>query len=698
MLYLLLLLASPLPTAPSQDPLAFPGDEGALDNDSFLPTAREAEELIASGDPALLRLREAQGDARTRLRTEMFEAWHGALVVSETGDSVAPRPLGTRADAVSPWGDPDGTAGRRTEGVEVAILRRLKALDGADRAAWTARFAPLAQEELSAAAGSAQHLSEVERRHPATEAAARAGLLLGEQALERGRVHVARTWFERARLQVELGDLQASLARGLDARLATLEDLLPSPPVTGGWGRATGLTPVRRLALADSGRRGPLTPELGLGVRPGMCFLDGNLAAVQAAERVFLFDERTGERVADFQPNRLVGDVWTTVALEARRSEPPGWPLLPATDGRNLVLVQGRLEGQAANLLVCAAIDDIRGPGGTDATGPLLPRLRWALWESKRMNANGRSDGEGIGLQPGAEFQPGPLILGSQVLCTVRERPGGDEARELGLGFQTEGEVRTWLVALDLATGRTLWKRFLAKGVELVEGQGRFGLRAPGVSSAQPPVEHGGRVFVGTHTGTGVLLDAADGRVLWSLKNKRRDPRNSGWSGARPLADDAGLVWAPADGDHAYWLRGDAELDGRGLFRHPPRAIGEGLALFGAEGGAAGGGAKPALVLSRAGREFTLSAWDPSTGRRIDSPYLGPGETFTGAALASPSRALFATQTGLYLTDRERELYLLDYAPLAIDGVRLSPGGAVFARGDRVYVVGPQMLWMFEAD
>lgn len=690
------LLASLLALGPPQTLPAFPGDEGALENDSYLPTAREAQELLATGDQALLRLRASESGAndRSRILTEVLEAWHGALSASVAGDSVEPRPLGPRADSSSPWGDPDGTSERRTEGVEVAVIRRLTSLSVRDRAAWTARFGALAGEQLATAAGAPGPLAELERRHPATPAAARAGLLLGEQALESGRLEQARTWFERALRHVELDPAEAPLlTRGLRQRLATTNALLPKAQAPGAWASARSLTPLQQMALVDRGHRIHTAPELGRGVRPGMCFLDGDLAVVQAAGRVFLFDESTGQRVADFQPNRLLGDTWTTAALEARRSEPPGWPLLPATDGEHLILVQGRLEGRLANVLLCTTIDDTRGPGGIESSGPLLPHLEWALWEGWLLDSSGHIERSGLDLMAGAEFQPGPLVIGSQVICQVRERPGGEDDLGLGASSGAEGDVRTWLASFDLATGHLLWKRFLTKGVELAEGQGRFGMRAPGVSSAQPLVAWEGRIFAGTHTGAGVLLDLADGRVLWSLRNQRREARSGGWSGARPLLGATGLLWAPADSNHAYWLRPDADLEGTGLFHFPPHAIGEGLALFG-DGGEV---SQDALVLSRSGSEFTLTSRNARTGRRIDSPYLGPGESFTGSGLASPQRAYFATQTGLYLADRERELFLVDYAPLTTNGGPVRAGGSVFARGDRIYVVGPQMLWMFEA-
>ncbi len=64
--------------------------------------------------------------------------------------------------------------------------------------------------------------------------------------------------------------------------------------------------------------------------------------------------------------------------------------------------------------------------------------------------------------------------------------------------------------------------------------------------------------------------------------------------------------------------------------------------------------------------------------------------------MASATRALFASSRGLYLLDRSRELYLLDYAPLVPPLEGLAPsGGSVRAEGGFVCVLGPATLWIF---
>jgi hypothetical protein len=254
----------------------------------------------------------------------------------------------------------------------------------------------------------------------------------------------------------------------------------------------------------------------------------------------------------------------------------------------------------------------------------------------------------------------------------------------------SQSDIRSWLVAVDLTTGRPLWSTFLAKGVEVTPDTGRRLLaRGSPLGGAQPPAAVGGRIFAGTHVGAGVLVDAADGRVVWSLKNRRRAGDQTTWTGSRPptIDEPPRILWAPADGDHLYWLRGEGDVTGRGLFVHPPRAVGEAVALV-------GGDLEQALVLSRAGRELGLSAWGAASGSRTDSPHLGPGEVFTGEGLASPRRVLVASNHGLYLADRERDLFLLDFAPLRQVG---APGGSLYARGDRVWVVGRHVIWLFGA-
>jgi hypothetical protein len=254
-------------------------------------------------------------------------------------------------------------------------------------------------------------------------------------------------------------------------------------------------------------------------------------------------------------------------------------------------------------------------------------------------------------------------------------------------------QLESSLLALDLETGRPLWRRFLARGVELVRDTGRLSSgdtqRAPG----QPLLALEGLVFCGTHLGAAALVDPTDGRLVWTLLSRRRDPERLAWTGWTPeppvppgTTAGSTLLWAPVDSDMLYGLeaRASPQSPSRSPLVFPPRAAGEALALL-------GGDAAEALVLARAGVRRTLSAWDAQTGGRRDALYLAPDESFSGAGLVSPQRALFASDRGVYLFDRTRELYLLDYEPLQGPP---KGGGDVYARGERVYVVGREGFWV----
>jgi hypothetical protein len=689
------------PVLPGPQGPGLPGDEGPLDNDCFLPTERTAEEHLARGDQIFAKLTGSENWAADPERAwiEVFESWRAALVESVNGAAVAPRPVGGSADEISPWPDTDGTAERRTEGVEWAVERRLAALAPEIRAKWTERFEPLALEALEAAGNAEPRLAEVERLHPATAAAALAALRLFDLSFEAARPAIGRSWLERCKRHLEqIGAAESgSWPARLAARELALEDWPPymQGPARAGepWQSASDLRPLGSSAIAGGRRRGALTPPApGVGVQPGLCFLEDGTAVIQAPERVVLLESQEGQRVGQFSPAALVEPAgWATDNHPPPATDPPGWPLLPATDGRSIVLVQGHAAGLQRNVLMCVDMEERPEPM-SDSSGLRLPRLRWALMHNRRFDGTGTPVISGLGLES-PEFQPGPVIVGSQVLVQVRERAEDASLDRMVRRLATATEIRSWVVSLDLGTGRVRWKRFLAKGVPISRSMGRFGsVASPAVSSAQPLGAAGGWLFAGTHIGAGSLLDVADGRLAFTFKNRRRKEDERGWSGTRPVIDRTGevLLFAPADGDHAYWLRTGKGPGARGPLAFPPRAKGEAVALI-------GGGAEHALVLSRAGRERTLSDWNARTGGRIDAPYLGPRERFTGHGLASPERVLFATERGLYLLDRQLELFLLDHAPLQIQGDPGPAGGSVFARGDRVYVLGSRTVWIFAA-
>ena len=328
------------------------------------------------------------------------------------------------------------------------------------------------------------------------------------------------------------------------------------------------------------------------------------------------------------------------------------------------------------NALFCV---DVRPSGADEESGPFLPELRWAISGDHWWRREGALERpELLDLLAEAEIQPGPLVVGDRVLFQARSY---------------QGEVDAWLIAVDLSSGEPQWVRQLGRGNELAPGAMRFSSRVGPVSGAQPLVGVEGRVFAGTHLGLGALLDVADGRWLWSVSNRRPEEVGEAWSGDRPLAFEGArgpeLVWAPADSDRLYHLRARPLGPGEGPFLDPPSSRGNATALLGAD---------PAetLLLSTHGRHRALSAWAREGGGRVDSLYLGAAENFSGTGLMSAQRALFASDAGLYVLDRERELYLaVEQRALSSDWG--APGGSVHARGSLVAVLGLHELWTFRA-
>jgi hypothetical protein len=696
-----LLFATASPARAQAVPGALPGAEGPLVNDSWLPVNAAAAERLAQGDQAWARSLEGAGD---RELTLVLESWHAALELSTAGDSVPPRPQARSAAAASPWPDPDGTADRRIEGVEVAVLRRLTALPEAARRAWSERFAGLARKELASAGRDATALAKIERAHPATEAAALAALKLGELALEEGRYATCRTWLARGQRHVELAGLGGS---ELETGIASRRRACPSEPAPqdGAWDSAMRLEPLGSNLLESDLRGKPIyRPLLDRSVQNGLCFLEDGRALVQSASRVHVLEPERGATSLVFEPARLVAPAGWRISEPSPPREPPGWPLVPASDGRSILLVAGRSTPGEPNALVCVKLEP-----SSSTPGLSVPRLVWAVRGTERLDGAGRlatnelghfgnlgdlgEPGEAGEGAPLGEFQPGPLIVGSLAIAQVRDGPpAAGESSLLEPRAAAGSEVRCWLAAFDLETGELRWRRLLAKGVELSRSSGRFASAVAGSSASQPLARAGEGVFASTQIGAGVLVDAADGRLAWSLKNRRRSAEQPGWPGWQPPVDVArdgapAILWASADSDFLYWVRAEPDLGGQGLFVHPPRAIGEAEALVGGSGG-------EALVLSRSGRERTLSAWNGANGRRYDAPWIGPREVFTGSGAVSPGRVCVASDRGVYLFDRVRDLYLLDYEPLEAVA---APGGSVHVQGDRIWVVGPQAVWLFKA-
>lgn len=698
----LLLLSSPASAQLSPQPL--PTTRGVQ-----LPLREEAAEALVRGDRACLLALEG-GPAAEGRWTEAFEAWHSALVESAPGDAVpvGPRlpqgernrePLLERAAAL--WPDRDHSFARRTEAVEVAVLRRLAGLEPERRAPWTRRFEGLAAERLGegratleAGQGPARW-ARVERLFPATRAALAAAVARFELDFEAGRPRQAAAWLERAERHGALLGLapEDPWTRGLEGRRAVLDRELLAPTRSAPpWTRASLFRPE-----PDGGhtltRPGFAKPRALARVegQPGLCFLDDERVAVQTTGTVWVLDPRDEHRI--FEPWRLAEELGQPIASSLSRTG-RGWPFFPTGRGDDLFLVSGRADREAGNLL-----QRVRTPRHIE-----LPVAVWSLGGAGLVQRDPLTDEvrrlplEEV-LEAGLwEFQPGPLLVEDLLLVQARqwsllERDG---RREVG----SPGEARVWLLALEAASGAPHWKRLLCRGSDLVDD---FGFGLPRATLVETPGEAleatRGGVFVGTNLGAGLLLDLADGRLRWALQNRRRDPSEPGArAGGRPgtrvssSAQGEQLLWAPADSRRLYALSTALDFAPTGAPAPPPLVPWPPVDL---EGGELLLGGRPgeALVLGAAGARRTLSAHDLTRGRRYDSIYLARGEGWLPGALLTDGKVLFAAEGGLYRLDRQRELYLESFQPLAVASDFAA--GGLWARGEHLYLLAMGALLHF---
>ena len=635
--------------------------EGPLDNDAYLPVNTAAELELARGDQAmaLARRSSADADAARTAWTATCEAWRNALLRGQVGDAVSPRPVSNPGE-VSPWPDALRANERFTQGLEAAVLWRLAGLPAVGRSAWRERFEPLAREALLRAGDSVLALQALERELPATEGAARAALLLAELAYERGETDAGRSWLERCRRHLALGDIDDSTLRGA---LERREQRMPPDSAPAGelWQTANSLEFVASRELEKARGQSPRVRSLGSGPQAGMQPLDGGRELLQTPAALWWIAAPEALVRGPFENNSWLAPAGLEVQAAVAPGDGPGWRLDPATVGSSAIVVAGRSVDGAANVL--ARVDCPQ-----DAAAPAL---RWALSaDDPRLEKEpgGESDDE-------LEFQPGPLWRDGLVIV-LRSRSRAEV-----------GEREIELLALDPQAARLRWRTFLGTGGERSRDMGRFARRGAASLPAEPLVAAEAGVFASAQLGFGALVDTLDGRLCYALRNRRRGTEARGWTGwGASLSDSARLItWAPGDAEHLYVLDGAHSPRGESPLLGVPHPIGEAEALV-------GGGRAAALLLSRAGARRSLALWDLESGARQDALRLGPEELFAGRALASAGRVLACSDRALYLFDRERDLMLLAAAPLQGGVPR---GGNVWARGPWVFVLSNRTVEIF---
>jgi len=650
-------------------------------NDTYLPRSQAAEAALARGDLAWLQRETDPGALRAAL-----EAWYQALVESDASSGVR-LDLTQLADEPTPhpWLDPAHEAGLRSESVELAVQRRLQQAGEAVRKPWRERFG-----ELAARGASSDRPADwlrTERDHPGTRGAFRAALRMAELRLEQGRRLGAEAWFARAEAHLRLGagsqDERAALLLRRE-KLAQVFGTLSSDRQ-----ESTALRGARGLEL-----RGFLQLRFMDGGRPGLARLSHGQLLIQG--RGFDRGLDVVWEVAEsgigrpYEPWKLL-DEQELMYGENRRRPGDDWNFQPVADVASLILVLGRAEDMRGYEERSNTVARMLPP-----SGPKPGVLEWALGPSGLWTAEDGLVGSlesliGAGLW---EFQPEPLLIEDRLILQARQwKQERDESGRLRISAQ--GESRAWAIALDRHDGHLIWKRELGRGSEPRPDVGipMTATRRVRTPASPPVLLAGHRVFMGTQLGVGALLDLEDGRLLWSYLNPRRTADASGWSALpapRAVPGRTGepptIVWAPADSDRLLWLRGDSDIAGEGLEVHPPLSREEAEALLGAD-------ADEALILTRYGPHFTLAAYRPQTGERLDAIDLGRDEQPLADLLWSTDRALFASDKALYLFDRGRELYLLEAFPLP--RTAHAGTGRLLTRGGSVQLLLPEGLWTF---
>ncbi|HIG10558.1 MAG: hypothetical protein ABGY71_06905 [bacterium] len=658
--------------------------------DTFVSIDAGAEAFLASGDESARKALEG-GRSAPLAWERAFQAWSSALAKGSAGSVVKTGARNDRGE-VEPalhdiWPDRDGTFSRRHESLEYAILRRLSGLSPALRAAWVTRQEPRAQARLDDAApdlpAREEDLARIEQIFPASRAAARACLELFELSFERGRSAVARSWLERAARHTALAAVP-ELARACATRraaLASATELASADDRSqAAWADATAFEPgaVHTLMLPGFSRPRAFARIDG---PAGLAHLADGRLVVQTSNRVWILAQGQEERA--FECWVLARELGSRVP---RNPDRPGrdWPLLPTTDGRHIFVVAGRADGSTSNF-----VQKLVPPRDLD-----LPLVLWSLGGDGLYGSTGPYRPLDEVLGPGLwEFQPGPVLVDDLLLVQARQ---WSQTEQNGVPqASAPGEARSWLLALESATGRPRWRYQICRGTDVLHDIGnRFGRREMIRTPAEPPVPVAGRVFVGTNLGAGALLDLADGRLAWSFLNRRREPEVSGWQGpggafvASPSGSQPTLLWTPADAPELYALEATLDFDaGAGpLLARQPLAIGESERLL-------GGDLTLVFTYGRSASRRTLSAHNLQSGRRYDSIFLGREERFLGRALVGPNKILCLSNRALYRFDRQRELYLEFSQAQAFESIWSASG--LWFRGERLWALANGGLMVF---
>ncbi|MCK6446996.1 MAG: hypothetical protein L6Q99_11435, partial [Planctomycetes bacterium] len=557
------------------------------------------------------------------------------------------------------------------------------------------------------------HWKFVERAFPATDAAARAALALADLAFADGRREVTAVWLARAERHATrraaadstaAADPEAAagarvdLTGALARRREWLARALPlAPRAEPVFDRALGFGRAEVGRFHASGDRRTSPRSTTLAVRepgdtqfywealPGAAELASGRVVVQTSDALVVFAREGAAAEFETGVTTLLSGLGLQRETSLRFEQPPLRSATPIAVGEDVVLALGFDERSRRAALVRVAL-----PSGAFALEP-RSRVVWALAERTRVDRDGRATPlEQEHSLAALDFQPGPAVFSSEIVWLAREA-SSEEPRDRPPGRgrrapSADDSARpTYAVAVDLTTGSVLWKRKLAVGPvgpKVIEE--RFGA---GSSRDLAPLELGARdgsVLAVPHTGTVVLCSLADGRLGYSFKTRRRLATAAGWQGRTALeGGPTDWIVAPCDSDRGYRLAASADFaisGGRGALRDAPFEIGDLGTLLHVDG-------ERAIGVVADGERERLASIDLAHGGRVLSLALPRGEHFSNRAAVSTRRVLAATDRGVVLFDRERELELVDRLDLGAPVIQVLP------TRDGVVALGHDALW-----
>ena len=635
-------LSAPLVGAPlsEEDPWRA---SGAFANDTWLPRDVELEKALAAGD-------EARSEAlKSEQLDDALKTWRDALRSSEADAWV-------RWDTSSHWAssdvEPTLWSERRVEGLTNAISLRLTQNESELLTPWRELNAPQADELLTAAMTLPVErlrapLIELCVKYPCTQASVRAALILCELDRELDRQHHARAWQRRAeegaRLLADPALIKAATSRANQDQQLSSEE----------WETADEWEHVDFAALSND------TSSVASGVR-GMTRWSDTEVFIQSAELAWtLGEEGRGIGFALEELAKLSGQPL------ARGWKRPGssWRHQPAAQGELAFSVLGRVRGVHSNAIFAFK------PGAPPTPQWSLGEGGWRDADAEQLSSLEAAIGAGAW-----EFQPSPLAV-DDVLIVQARRWDISEKGERPL-LMNPARPEAVALALDIKTGELLWRRSLARGSDLLPGEGeRFAAtRTPAISAASPVLCGSSLVFA-TGLGACATLDLADGRPERSVLGKRIE---DGFSEASPPipVDESRVLWTPFGGESVYELALGTlhpKLSTSPFSKAPTRS--DSLsAVIGTHQDS------PLIALARGGR-YQIEHLERATR----SVQMSLGESLIGAHLLGRERLLSLSDRGLFVFDLGKELYLVGHTPLdpSVQGL---PNGLV-AAGTRAWIL-----------